>query len=352
MQDARDPRAFTLPPQATCRGQRDKGISVHHVAMHDVLRTRCLAGDGFLRRELLALGYDDNAIAAKVRAGEWVRVRQGGYFLTALWNELDEVDRHLVRSRMVSRACRVPHVLSHTTAVLHHAANTWDLDLADVHVTRDDARSGRAKAGVRQHRGVLVGPDVVDVGVLRITSPARSALELTTVTDTERALVVIDDMLRRRLVTQADLWELSERMTYWPSTLATTLAVRLSDPRAESPAETRFRYLCWCMGIPAPQTQVEIRDPSGRLIARLDFAWPQFKTFAEIDGYVKYAGDPFTRSEPPASVVVREKRREDDVRRVTGWRCLRFMWPDLDHRERTAHLLRTAFAASVRGHYG
>ena len=82
MQDARDPRAFTLPPQATCRGQRDKGISVHHVAMHDVLRTRCLAGDGFLRRELLALGYDDNAIAAKVRAGEWVRVRQGGYFLT------------------------------------------------------------------------------------------------------------------------------------------------------------------------------------------------------------------------------------------------------------------------------
>jgi hypothetical protein len=316
----------------------------------DVLRGRCQSGDGFLRREVLAMGYDDNAIARLVRSGEWVRVRHGAYFMADLWRGLDEIDRHKVRARMVTRAAKVPHVLSHTTAVLHHTRTVWDLDLSDVHVTRSDERSGRILSGVRQHRGVLLDHDVMDLGGVRVTSPARSVLELTTVTDTERALVVLDDILRRGLTTKAELEAMCRRMTYWPSTLATDLVIRLSDPRSESPAETRFRYLCWRMGLPAPLLQVEIRDAWGRVVARVDFAWPEFGVFVEIDGFVKYAGDPTRRNAAPAEVVVREKQREDLVRQLTGWRCLRFLWPDLDRQEQTAGVVRLALAAGRAGH--
>jgi hypothetical protein len=316
--------------------------------VEDVLWECCLRGDGFLRREILGLGYDDNAIAARLRSKEWVRVRQGGYFYTDLWRQLDEVGHHLVRSRMVSRTCRVSHALSHTTAVLHHGAATWGLDLSEVHLTRDDGRSGRSAAGVRQHRGLLADADIADVGGLRVTSPVRAALELTTVTDTERALIPMDDMLHRLVFSQSDLAEMARRMNFWPNSLAMDLAVRLSDPKCESPAETRFRYLCWCMGLPAPQSQVEIRDASGRLIGRVDFAWPQFDTFVEIDGLTKYSGGPNQLGEAPSAVVVREKRREDLIRQVTNWRCLRFVWADLDRRERTAEAVRAAFRASQR----
>ena len=266
-----------------------------------------------------------------------------------LWRQLDDIDRHKVRARLVTRAARVPHVFSHTTAVVHHTRTVWDIDLGQVHVTRNDERSGRAAAGVRQHRGILLDADVVDLGGVLVTSPARAALELTTVTDTERALVVLDDLLRRGLTTKEELERMCARMHYWPRTLATDLVVRMSDPRSESPAESRFRYLCWRMGLPAPQLQVEIRDGFGRVVARVDFAWPKYGVFVEIDGFVKYAGDPHRRVAAPADVVVREKQREDLVRRITNWRCLRFVWPDLDQHERTAATVRQAFAAGA-GH--
>jgi Transcriptional regulator, AbiEi antitoxin len=317
--------------------------------MADVLRTRSLGGDGFLRREILGLGYDDSAIARLVRSGDWVRIRHGAYFHADVWKGLDEIERHRVRARVVTRAARVPHVLSHTTALLHHTRAIWDLDLSEVHVTRTDERSGRVLAGVRQHRGVLAEEDVVDLGGVRVTSVARSALELTTVTDTERSLIVLDDLLRRGLTTREELEAMCRRMTYWPKTLATDLAIRLSDPRSESPGETRFRYLCWRMGLPAPQLQVEIRDGTGRVVARVDFAWPQFGVFAEFDGLLKYAGDPTNELTAPAQVVVREKQREDLVRRLTGWRCLRFLWPDLDRPDRTADVLWQAFASGRPG---
>ncbi len=313
--------------------------------MIDVLRAKCLAGEGFLTREALALGYDDNAITRMVRAKEWVRVRHGGYFMADLWEPLDDIERHKVMAHLVSRAARAPHVLSHTTSVVHHTRAVWNLDMSEVHLTRADGRSGRAVAGVRQHRGVLLPEDIVVIDGLRMTSVSRAALELTTVTDTERALIVLDDLLHRGVVTRAELEAMCARMTFWPNTLATDLAIRLSDGRAESPAETRFRYLCWRMGLPAPQAQVEIRDASGRVVARVDFAWPELGVFVEIDGFLKYAGDPTRRLSVPAEIVVREKQREDLVRQLTGWRCLRFVWADLDRQERTADTVRRAFAA-------
>jgi hypothetical protein len=41
---------------------------------------------------------------------------------------------------------------------------------------------------------------------------------------------------------------------------------------------------------------------------------------------------------------MREKRREDRIRELTGWRCIRITWADLFHPERTAARIRAMLA--------
>jgi hypothetical protein len=41
-------------------------------------------------------------------------------------------------------------------------------------------------------------------------------------------------------------------------------------------------------------------------------------------------------------VVLREKRREDRVRELTGWRCIRVTWADLENPARLVARIRAA----------
>ena len=72
-------------------------------------------------------------------------------------------------------------------------------------------------------------------------------------------------------------------MTHWPDTLTTDLVLRLADGRSESVGETRIRYLCWAMGLPAPQVNYPIVDENGREVARVDLAWPELGVFLEFE---------------------------------------------------------------------
>jgi very-short-patch-repair endonuclease len=70
-------------------------------------------------------------------------------------------------------------------------------------------------------------------------------------------------------------------------------------------------------------------DAFGRLVARLDFAWPELKVWLEFDGrekYVKFLNE----GESVVDVVLREKKRESDIAELTGWRCIRITWADLE----------------------
>ena len=59
-----------------------------------------------LRRDLLASGYDQDDIRLMLRRGRWRRVRHGAYAEAEVWDGLDEVGRHLLRSRAVLAALR------------------------------------------------------------------------------------------------------------------------------------------------------------------------------------------------------------------------------------------------------
>lgn len=103
------------------------------------------------RADAHAAGLDDQAIARKLRRGEWNRVRHGSYMAADLWAQLDDRDRQRARAVAVSRRSRSLHAWSHVTSLAHLAQPLWDLPLDRVHVTRFDGRAGRSAAGFVKH---------------------------------------------------------------------------------------------------------------------------------------------------------------------------------------------------------
>lgn len=293
-----------------------------------------------LRSDLLRLGHTDRTLAAAVRGGQLARPRRGAYVLGPQWRRLSSDDQYAVRARAVERQARAEVVLSHTSAVPFLDGPLWGQSLANVHLTRQDGLTGRSECGVQQHRGQLCEEDVVEAYDFRVTAPARAVLESATVASVEAALVVANDFLHRGLTTAEELSErYDESLSRWPGSLGTSVVLGLADSRIESVGESRTWYFMFRAGLPRPVPQYEIWD-GDQLVARLDFALPELGIWLEFDGRVKY--ERFLRpGETTADAVIREKTRENRVAELTGWRCIRITWADLENPERLAARIRT-----------
>ncbi|MDN4162116.1 hypothetical protein [Nocardioides abyssi] len=303
-------------------------------------------GPVLLRQQLLAAGYNDNAIARMKRGGVIRPLRGGAYVAAEVWERLDEVGRYGLRCRAVLGQAKAPVVLSHVSALPEYDAPTWGFDLVDVHVTRTDGIRGRRARGVQQHVGTLRPADLVRVNGVPAVTPARAALDTVMLGCSEASLVVMNDLTHRGLASEAELREQYVEMQTWPGMSAAEVLLRLVDPRIESVGESRTFWALYQQRLPRPVSQYEVKDSAGRVIARLDFAWPELGVWLEFDGREKY--EKHRRpGESVADAVVREKNREDLVRRVTGWRCIRITWADLaDPRRLAAIIHRVLFPAA------
>jgi hypothetical protein len=145
-------------------------------------------------------------------------------------------------------------VLSHTSAALVHGVDVWDLDLGSVHLTRQDQKGGRREAGVVQHRGVLAPEDLTTVNARSVTSPVRTALDVTTITDVQRGLVVVASFLHKGLATKEELEWRARDLTHVPGSLTTDLVLRLADRRLDGPGEARTYYGFWLEGLRPPSS--------------------------------------------------------------------------------------------------
>ena len=300
--------------------------------MDDVI-DELLGSDGFfLRREGLARGVGDKVLARLRREGVLHRLRHGAYTRSTHWRGLDVDGQHLLRVRSVVRAARAEVAVSHTSAAVALGCPVWGLPLDDVHLLRLDGRAGRREAGVCQHHGSYDDDDLVSIDGLLVTGPARTCLDLTTLTGVEPALVVVDHLLHRGEVSRGQLEHRSRQTPAGPGSLTTGLTLSLADGRSESVGETRVRYRCWRGGLPAPVPQYPV-VAGGRVLYRLDLAWPELGVWLEFDGRDKYVS--YLRpGESVVDVVLREKRREEDIARRTGWRCIRVTWRDLSNPDR------------------
>lgn len=277
----------------------------------DALEALAISRGFITRPEILDCGYDDRMIRDSRRSGYLVSIGPGLYAFGAAYRNLPADQQHLVRCRAVLHRHNGSVVLSHQSAALAHGAAVWGTDLSLVNITRLNGGRGRQEAGVFHHMGQVDESQIEEVNGLLVVKAPRAIWETACTSSIESGLVTVDSALHQEIVEIDELKERAAHFECWPGSRAGRLTFRLADGRAESPGESRCRYLFWRYGIPEPELQYVVRTADGRVIARTDFGWPTFCHIGEFDGLVKYSGA-FGISGTHA--LTDEKAREDEIR--------------------------------------
>ncbi|MCT9820741.1 endonuclease domain-containing protein [Microbacterium sp. W1N] len=106
--------------------------------------------------------------------------------------------------------------------------------------------------------------------------------------------------------------------------VALTLALEEARAGAESPQETRTRLVLVRSGLPEPDLNWTLRTPGGRFVARLDLAYPRWRTCIEYDGRQHADGIQFRRDADRWAEIENE-----------GWAIVRVLAHHLDDPHRT-----------------
>ncbi len=175
----------------------------------------------------------------------------------------------------------------------------------------------------------MTDADVEEVnGLLMVKAASRAVFEAATVGSVESGIVVMDSALHLGTVTKDELVEVVGSRTHWQGARRARYALSLADGRAESPGESRSRYLFRRASLPIPDLQVPVYDEDGRVIGYSDLGWIEYLQLGEFDGLVKYGGI-VNDSRTPQQIVIAEKAREDAMR-SQRLGMSRWTWVDID----------------------
>jgi hypothetical protein len=259
-------------------------------------------------------------------ATEVVRLRRGAYLPAAEIEALDDLQRHraLIAATLPAQ-CWVDAICYVSAAVLHESP-IWRIDLQRAHLHKPLRGAGRRHRVLHVHTTPLTPDEIVEVGGVRVTTVARTLLDIALSESFESAVVMVDDALHRKVVTRAELDLQIERSVRRHGRARAIRAFAFADGLCESVGESRSRVGMHLAGIPAPELQAEIRRADGSLVARVDFRWG--RVIGEFDGMSKY-GRWLRPGETAADAVVREKLREDELQAL-GFLVVRWTWKDLE----------------------
>ena len=130
-----------------------------------------------------------------------------------------------------------------------------------------------------------IEPDEISVvDGMRLTTPARTALDLARRYPAGTAVAAIDALAQAVELKPADIDLLGERYRGRRGMKAARTALELVDGGAQSPKETWLRLLLLRAGFPRPQTQIAVRNEWGWAEAYLDMGWEDIKVAVEYDG--------------------------------------------------------------------
>ncbi|WP_141718121.1 hypothetical protein [Nocardia altamirensis] len=274
------------------------------------------------RWRALADGYTDR----ELHGGGWQRVRRGYYVESGGNADLTAGQQHLLRVDAVAQASSPDAVISHVSAAVAHDLDLWATSLARVHLIRNRSTGARANSQLTVHSMQIAPDEVVRVGDHRVTTVARTVIDLARSLPFEQAVVVGDSALRLGKTTRAQLTEQLARCS-GPGTPAARRVVDFVDGRAESPRESRSRVGLHTARFPTPELQACVVTPDQKFVARVDFLFPELGVIGEFDGLVKYRGR-LRSGQSPEDVVILEKAREDALRAL-GWLVVRWTWREL-----------------------
>lgn len=297
-------------------------------------------GQPVLRADLLRAGVTDDEVRRAVRNGLWCAVRPGAY-LPADDPALADPDRRHVQLVLatVPRLDGNP-VVSHLSAAALHGLPLWGVPLRTVHVTRDARSGGRRTRHLHVHPAAIGPDEVVTISGLRVTSAARTVADVARTARFESAVVVADAALKAQLCSRDEVEAAVARAGRRCGGPASRRVLAFANGLADGPGESRSRVRMQLAGLAAPVLQHVVRDEGGRRVGQVDFWWPRPGVIGEYDGEVKY-GRLLRPGQAPATVVYREKLREDALRAQPGVRTVvRWTWRDIDEFDELATRLR------------
>lgn len=305
----------------------------------DVIKAISDANGGYFRTyQALEAGNGPRDIRRALRANVIRRIRHGTYAFAEVWDNLSPEARHVVLTKSVVRESKGAVAACSVSACALRNMSLWGHDLSQVHVVRLDGGASRREAGVVHHREAITESEIELVDGVPSVRAARAMCEAGSEVGLEAGVVLYDSGLRLNAVTAESLSRQAAMMERCPGTRQVRFGVRLADGRAESPGESRNRFLFFRFDIPAPDLQVPIHAADGRLIGVTDFGWELYCHVGEFDGRVKYTRSFKDDDRTPEQVVFDEKAREDKIR-GTRKGMTRTIWSELNDRvaERTAN---------------
>ncbi|MFN2524822.1 MAG: type IV toxin-antitoxin system AbiEi family antitoxin domain-containing protein [Actinomycetota bacterium] len=260
---------------------RDVSSTSAHNAWQTVVR-RALRQHGVISREqALAAGLSRGAFNYRVETKDLVRMHPSVYVLVGA--------RQCWEQRLIA-AC----LHAGPDALVSHqsAAALWKLDGYTATVVEITSTSDRRDRGVILHRSKEPLPrlDRTHIGCIPVTTVARTLLDLGAVLPPPRVEKALDGALRKRLTSLNQLEQCLKANGGNGRRGAALLRRLLSerDPSSsltESPLEEQLLRILRKHGLPTPVCQHKIFT-DGRLVARVDFAYPELKIAIEADGYI------------------------------------------------------------------
>jgi transcriptional regulator with AbiEi antitoxin domain of type IV toxin-antitoxin system len=250
---------------------------------------------------------------------------------------------HALRVASVQVGAGAGDVGSHQSAAIVHGLDQLRRpQLEVVAVTRPPGGSHKSRSGVRVHVAALPGEHVAVVRGVRVTSVARTVVDLARTSPFRSGVVVADSALRTKQTTKAELEAVIGACARWPGLRRARQVVEFSDGKSESVLESISRVAFRELGIPAPELQEWVGGEDGWL-GRADFLWRRYGTIGEADGAVKYAR--------PA-LAIAQLRRDRELREA-GFEVVHFTWDEIVRTPRqVAAALRAAFQRGARAACG
>jgi hypothetical protein len=204
-----------------------------------------------------------------------------------------------------------------------------------VHLVRRPGRPVLRGRGVRTHRATLTAQETVVHRGRRVTSPARTFVDLAGTLDLV-SLVALGDAVARRSGLRA-LAAAVDAADGGRGVRTARAALALVDPGSDSPAETRVRLVLHDAGYRRMRHGVEIHLPGGGWVATADLADPVARVALQYDGLVHLGDDP-------------ERRRadidRDELSRQAGWQVVVLTAVDLRQPGRLLAKVAAAYARS------
>jgi hypothetical protein len=230
-----------------------------------------------------------------------------------------------------------PVVFSHRSALAILGLPTVAAWGRSVDVLEPATSARRSKHGVRVHRTGYLPEEIMPWGPFFVTTPARTIADLARSGDFMSTVVALDAALRptaRSLVrlSKSDVAEVLSRHGDWGLARA-EFAVEFADGRAANAGESASRVTIYQLGYEVPDLQVRHFHAEGYF--DVDFKWRRGPgmprpLIGEFDGGGKYVKPEYLGGMTPGEAVLKEKRREDILRRQDN-DFGRWGWPEVRH---------------------